>query len=140
MTWLNTGWLVSKGKLDQARKVMNWKFKHVQGYDIERELGIIAATIEKQRVWERQANAGGPFAIFKGLNLKRFLIASWPKVLQQVGVACNLALKVQVCGDKCLSKLPDIFLPDCRVQQPFPNHRDLAMRRPTRRHARLCPG
>jgi hydrogenase-4 membrane subunit HyfE len=44
---------------------------------------IIAGTIELQRKWDREAAAEGPFAILQGLNLKRFLIGSWPKVLQQ---------------------------------------------------------
>jgi len=89
------GWLVSKDKFDQARKVLDFKFKGVPGYDVDRELGIIAATIEKQRQWDREAKAEGPFAMFKGLNGKRFLIGSWPKVLQQVSTGPFLLDKSQ---------------------------------------------
>ncbi|OCF31052.1 hypothetical protein I317_06846 [Kwoniella heveanensis CBS 569] len=76
-------WLVSKGKLDKARSTLEKKFAHIPGYDINRELGIIEATIEQQREWDRETKAHGPLAILKGLNGKRFLIGSWPKVLQQ---------------------------------------------------------
>ena len=66
--------------MDKARNVLVFKYKDVPEYDIDRELAIIAATIEKQRQWDREAKAEGAFAIFKGLNGKRFLIGSWPKV------------------------------------------------------------
>jgi hypothetical protein len=80
---LPIGWLVSKGKVDKARKVLESKYKNVKGYNIDGELAIIAATIEQQRAMAAAGKAEGPFAIFKGLNGKRFLIGSWPKVLQQ---------------------------------------------------------
>ena len=73
--------------MDKARKILEFKFASVAGYDIERELGIIHATIERQREWDRQVKASGPLAIFKGLNGKRFLIGSWPKVSR--GVHCT---------------------------------------------------
>ncbi|WWC71187.1 uncharacterized protein I206_105140 [Kwoniella pini CBS 10737] len=76
-------WLASKGKFDKARVVLEKKFSGIPNYDIDSELAIIAATIEKQREWDREAAAEGTWAIFKGLNGKRFLIGSWPKVLQQ---------------------------------------------------------
>ncbi|WWC60692.1 uncharacterized protein I303_103268 [Kwoniella dejecticola CBS 10117] len=76
-------WLASKGKFDKARAVLEKKFSGIPDYDIDGELAIIAATIEKQREWDREAAAEGTLAIFKGLNGKRFLIGSWPKVLQQ---------------------------------------------------------
>ncbi|RSH94199.1 hypothetical protein EHS25_004002 [Saitozyma podzolica] len=79
----STWWLVSKGKIERARKTLEYRFGAIPGYDIDGELSIIAVTIEKQRHWDREAKAEGPLAIFKGLNGKRFLIGSWPKVLQQ---------------------------------------------------------
>ena len=78
------GWLVKKGKMDKARRVLERNFKDVEGYAVERELGIIAATIEMQQEFDRQAKSEGPFAMFKGLNGKRFLIGSWPKVCRAV--------------------------------------------------------
>lgn len=73
-------WLVSKGKIDQARKILLFKNHSVPDYDIESELNVIILTIEQQRQWDHAARAEGPFAILKGLNLKRFLIGCWPKV------------------------------------------------------------
>jgi SP family general alpha glucoside:H+ symporter-like MFS transporter len=79
-TLTRVGWLVSKGKIERARKTLEYRFGAIPGYDIDGELSIIAVTIEKQRHWDREAKAEGPLAIFKGLNGKRFLIGSWPKV------------------------------------------------------------
>lgn len=64
----------------KAIKVLKFKYGGIEGYDLDQELGIIAATIEEQRQWDIIAKAEGSLAIFKGLNLKRFLIGSWPKV------------------------------------------------------------
>jgi MFS family permease len=75
---------VSKGKIAKAQKILEWRNKGVPGYNIAQEMAIIADTIEQQRIWDTQAHAEGPFAILQGLNLKRFLIGSWPKVLQQL--------------------------------------------------------
>jgi hypothetical protein len=74
---------MGKNKTEQARKVLVQKYKNVAGYDIDHELSIIEATIERQRAWSLEAKSQGSLAIFKGLNGKRFLIGSWPKVLQQ---------------------------------------------------------
>jgi len=76
-------WLVGKGKLDQARKVLAMKNGKVPGYDVDAEVGIMVATIERQREWDAEAAAEGPFAMLQGLNLKRFFIGAWPKTLQQ---------------------------------------------------------
>jgi len=71
---------VSKGKTDRARKILERKFKSVPNYDIDNELSIIVNTIEMQKAYNVSAGISGRLAIFKGLHLKRFLIASWPKV------------------------------------------------------------
>jgi len=76
-------WLVSKGKIDQARRVLAKKNGKVPGYDVDAEVGIVVATLERQREWDREAAAEGPFAMLKGLNGKRFIIGAWPKTLQQ---------------------------------------------------------
>jgi SP family general alpha glucoside:H+ symporter-like MFS transporter len=66
--------------MDKARKVLESKYSKVPGYDIEAELGIIEATWRSQDEWNALAKAQGPFAIFHGLNLKRFFIGCYPKV------------------------------------------------------------
>ncbi|WWD22218.1 hypothetical protein CI109_106709 [Kwoniella shandongensis] len=78
-----TPWyLVGKGKLDKCRKTLNKLNAKVPGYDVEQEIGIMAATIEVMRLADIEGKrANGRFDIFKGLNGKRFLIGSYPKVL-----------------------------------------------------------
>jgi SP family general alpha glucoside:H+ symporter-like MFS transporter len=76
-------WLVSKGKLDQARKILQRHFGHIEGYDIQAELEIMVATIEEEKRAAQRTNELGEWAIFKRTNLWRLLIASWPKVTQQ---------------------------------------------------------
>lgn len=73
-------WLVSKGRIDKARQILQKKNGSVVGYDLEAELGIIVQTIELQKQEALASKAIGPLAIFKGLNGKRFLIGSYPKV------------------------------------------------------------
>lgn len=96
-------WAVRHGKMDLARKILASSYKGVEGYEIERELNILAYTVEVQRQHDAEAKLLGPFAIFKGLNGKRFLIGAWPKVLQQfVGLAIfssNAAYFFQVAGE-----------------------------------------
>lgn len=78
--------------------MLEFKYGKVPGYDIERELGIIAASIESQKLWAEASRAEGYFAIFKGLGLKRFLIGSWPKVSLlrlQGGVTADLRQVLQ---------------------------------------------
>jgi SP family general alpha glucoside:H+ symporter-like MFS transporter len=76
-------WLVSKGKNEQAKKILASKFSNVPQYDVETEFAIIEATIENQREFDKASKSEGSLAMLKGLNLKRFLIGSFPKVLQQ---------------------------------------------------------
>lgn len=69
-----------KGKLDKAKNVLERKFGGIEGYDVETELAVLVGTVEKQKQYNAEMKLTGRFAIFKGLHLKRFLIASWPKV------------------------------------------------------------
>jgi SP family general alpha glucoside:H+ symporter-like MFS transporter len=73
-------WLVSKGRLEDARKILQKKNSSVPGYDLDAELGIIVHTIELQRQEAKLAKLEGPLSMLQGLNLKRFLIGSYPKV------------------------------------------------------------
>lgn len=69
--------------MEGASKVLKWKYGNIPGYSVEEEVAIIAATIEQQRIWRMEQGANGHWGMLKGLNLKRFLIGSYPKVLQQ---------------------------------------------------------
>lgn len=97
-------WAVRHNKVDLARKILTFTYKGVDGYNVDRELAILVHTVEVQKQHDAAAKMLGPFAVFKGLNLKRFLIGSWPKVLQQfVGLAIfssNAAYFFQIAGNR----------------------------------------
>jgi hypothetical protein len=67
-----------------------------------------ATVLQERRIAERNSEIG-QMAIFKGRNLIRFLIASWPKITQQfVGLAvfnsyatyfCKFSLTVPMFSD-----------------------------------------
>lgn len=79
-----TPWyLVSSGKYDKARALLQRLKSNVPGYDVDTELAVLQNTIEEQRA---RANVVGKMPlrmIFQGLNLKRLVIALWPKLTQQ---------------------------------------------------------
>ncbi|KAJ6024835.1 hypothetical protein N7540_005632 [Penicillium herquei] len=81
-------WLVSKGKIDRAAAMIRKYNGNVPGFDVDEQIDIMKSTIEEERqAAERNAELG-QFAVFKGRNFIRFIIASWPKIAQQfVGLA-----------------------------------------------------
>ncbi|RBR21100.1 hypothetical protein FVER53590_10607 [Fusarium verticillioides] len=81
-------WLASKGKVEQASQVLNRCFANVEGYDIDQQIEIMTSTIALERQQAEQNSELGPWAVFKGRNLIRFIISGWPKITQQfVGLA-----------------------------------------------------
>ncbi|RSH95581.1 hypothetical protein EHS25_000673 [Saitozyma podzolica] len=77
-------WLVQRGKIDEAEKVLAMTHKGVSGYDVKEELAIIVATIEHERILTASETQNQLFQIFKGVNLWRLFIAFWPKAMQQL--------------------------------------------------------
>lgn len=43
----------------------------------------MSTTVAQERILAEQNSKEGTWAVFKGRNLIRFIIASWPKVVQQ---------------------------------------------------------
>lgn len=43
----------------------------------------MSATIQEERQLAKAQNEDGPWSIFQGRNLIRFVIAGWPKIAQQ---------------------------------------------------------
>ncbi|KAK2668290.1 Major facilitator, sugar transporter-like [Fusarium oxysporum f. sp. vasinfectum] len=81
-------WLASKGKIEQASQVLNRCFANVEGYDIDQQIEIMTSTLAVERQQAEQNSELGPWAVFKGRNLIRFIISGWPKITQQfVGLA-----------------------------------------------------
>ncbi|OKL57743.1 hypothetical protein UA08_06925 [Talaromyces atroroseus] len=76
-------WLVSKGKSDKAAKVLNRYNNRVRGYNVQEQINIMTATINEERRAAERNSEIGRWAIFRGRNLLRFIIAGWPKVTQQ---------------------------------------------------------
>jgi hypothetical protein len=79
-----TPWfLISSGQTDKARKLLQRLKGGIPGYDVDTELAVLQNTIDEQR---HRANVVGKMPlrmIFQGLNLKRLVIALWPKLTQQ---------------------------------------------------------
>lgn len=77
-------WLARKQKLDKARKVLTFMSKGIEGYHVEEELAVILHSIASEE--QKRAAMPSKFAMlknmdmFRGLDLKRFLIGAWPKV------------------------------------------------------------
>ncbi|CRG86849.1 General alpha-glucoside permease [Talaromyces islandicus] len=81
-------WLVSKGKFDQASKVLRRYNGKLQDFDVQEQISIMNNTIEEERRIAVQNSQLGMWSIFQGRNLIRFIIAGWPKITQQfVGLA-----------------------------------------------------
>ncbi|WWC60749.1 uncharacterized protein I303_103325 [Kwoniella dejecticola CBS 10117] len=76
-------WLVGKGKLDKASRVLERYYGRIEGYNVADEVNVMVATIEAERVTAARNNQEGPWAVFQGRNLLRLLIAAAPKIIQQ---------------------------------------------------------
>ncbi|OAA64363.1 General substrate transporter [Niveomyces insectorum RCEF 264] len=76
-------WLVSKDKMDKARKTLHTCNGDIANYDSTEQLEIMRATVAAERQLAEANREMGQWAVFKGRNLLRFIIAAWPKVAQQ---------------------------------------------------------
>lgn len=134
------GWLASKGKYEEAQKILDMKYKNVEGYDTQAELAIIVATIGKQQEYARESKNEGPFAIFKGLDGKRFLIGSWPKV--RLALCCPVRTAPDAPPSSSRTPGPPavhravhlqflrnfLLSASCHYHRPFPGRRDSTLR------------
>ncbi|WVW82736.1 hypothetical protein I302_104747 [Kwoniella bestiolae CBS 10118] len=77
-------WLVSKGKLDQASKMLHRYYGHIDGYNVPDEIAIMTATLEAEKIVAQREGQEGHWAVFQGSNLLRLIIAAWPKIIQQM--------------------------------------------------------
>jgi len=73
-------WLVGKGRLEKAAKVLTRYNGHIKGYNAQDQINVMAATIAEEKRTAENNSEAGPMAVFQGRNKIRFLIASWPKV------------------------------------------------------------
>lgn len=81
-------WLASKGKVDEASKVLHRCFANVEDFDVDQQIEIMCTTVAIERQQAEQNAELGPWAVFQGRNLIRFIISGWPKMTQQfIGLA-----------------------------------------------------
>lgn len=76
-------WAISKGKTDLAKKSLTTLNKGVIGFDVEKQYQIWAIAIEHEEEIAREARNERWYAIFKGVNGKRTLVALWTLLTQQ---------------------------------------------------------
>ncbi|KIH95184.1 hypothetical protein SPBR_03440 [Sporothrix brasiliensis 5110] len=76
-------WLVSQGKMDEARKSLESCNGDIKDYDCDEQLEVMRATVAAEHHQAELSNELGQWAVFQGRNLLRFIIAGWPKIAQQ---------------------------------------------------------
>lgn len=76
-------WLVGKGRYIDAQNVLERYNGNVPGYSSHQHVAIMTATIEEEEKVASETGMIGAFAVIKGTNGWRLLIASWPKFCQQ---------------------------------------------------------
>ncbi|CAK7229980.1 hypothetical protein SBRCBS47491_007431 [Sporothrix bragantina] len=77
-------WLVERNRVKDAEKVLASTHRGIEQYDIERELGIIVATVEHERLLDKTESTNQLLQIVQDrTNLWRLFIAFWPKAMQQ---------------------------------------------------------
>ncbi|CAG8897290.1 unnamed protein product [Penicillium nalgiovense] len=77
-------WLVSKGKIDKAVKILTRCNGNVEGYSVNEQIAVMTATIAEERLVAERNSEEGTWAVFQGRNRLRFFIAAWPKIAQQL--------------------------------------------------------
>jgi hypothetical protein len=110
-------WLVSKGKIDKAAKVLTRCNGKVEGYSVDEQIvcqrfllivfgrssnilqEVMTATIAEERLVAERNSEEGTWAVFQGRNRLRFCIAAWPKITQQlVGLSVFNTYATYFCG------------------------------------------
>ncbi|KAL4863011.1 hypothetical protein BDV12DRAFT_189969 [Aspergillus spectabilis] len=76
-------WCVNKGKYDQARAVLRRLNYGVQDYDAEQQVQILILAIDHERTVAAEQRAEKWYAIFKGTDGLRTIIACWTLLAQQ---------------------------------------------------------
>ncbi|KAM0275909.1 hypothetical protein ACHAQH_007296 [Verticillium albo-atrum] len=81
-------WLVSKGRFEKASKSLQILNRGVEGFNVQEHLDVMNATIQMENDLAAKNKEEDMWEVFRGRNLIRFIICSWPKVTQQfVGLA-----------------------------------------------------
>lgn len=91
-------WLVSKGRNDAARSMLKKCHPNIKDQEVQEQIDVINATVAHERIIAEQNAEVDALAVFRGRNLIRFFISSWPKVVQQfVGLSVFNTYAVYFC-------------------------------------------
>ncbi|CRK30147.1 hypothetical protein BN1723_014518 [Verticillium longisporum] len=81
-------WLVGKGRFEKASKSLQVFNRGVESFDVQEHINVMNATIQMENDLAAKNKEEDMWEVFRGRNLIRFIICSWPKVTQQfVGLA-----------------------------------------------------
>ncbi|EEY16688.1 sugar transporter [Verticillium alfalfae VaMs.102] len=102
-------WLVSKGRFEKASKSLQVLNRGVEAFDVQEHINVMNATIQMENDLAAKNKEEDMWEVFRGRNLIRFIICSWPKVTQQfVGLAVFNTYATYFCN------------PICRQQESLP--------------------
>jgi MFS family permease len=76
-------WCVNKGKYDQAKRVLHRLNYGVKDYDVDRQLQLLILSIDHERTVAAEQRSEKWYAIFKGTDGLRTVIACWTLLAQQ---------------------------------------------------------
>lgn len=102
-----TPWyLITSGQTAKARTLLQKLKGDIPGYSVDIEIAVLQNTVDEQR---NRAHVVGKMPlkmIFQGLNLKRLIIALWPKLTQQaVGLSVFNNYSTYFCGSTTAKRL-----------------------------------
>ncbi|KAK3306251.1 putative MFS alpha-glucoside transporter [Chaetomium strumarium] len=76
-------WCVTRGDTDRARKALRQLNGRVQGYDLEHQLEVLVLAAEHERAVAVEQKREHWYAIFRGVDGLRTVIALWTNLSQQ---------------------------------------------------------
>ncbi|CEN60929.1 hypothetical protein ASPCAL07600 [Aspergillus calidoustus] len=76
-------WCVNKGKYDQAKRVLHRLNYGVKDYDVDQQLQLLILSIDHERTVAAEQRSEKWYAIFKGTDGLRTVIACWTLLAQQ---------------------------------------------------------
>jgi MFS family permease len=80
-------WYASKGRESDAKKTMKWLYGRSELYNVDHQYNLLVMLLEHERAVAIEQNQQHWYAIFKGTNARRTLIAAWsPFAMQLIGM------------------------------------------------------
>jgi MFS family permease len=76
-------WCVTRGKTDQAKKMLRYLYKGVTDFDVEHQFNLLVLNLEHERAVAAEQKNEKWYAIFKGRDGFRTLVSCWTLMCQQ---------------------------------------------------------